>query len=169
LTGPGKASEFFGPDGRLAGAHEGYEYRPGQVEMARSLEQLFARGGSLMIEAATGTGKTLAYLVPAVAAGRRVIVSTGTRNLQDQIYEKDVPFLRERAGMEISACVMKGRDNYLCRFRLAQVEREPLLEDLEEVPWVERIVEWSRVTETGDRAELADLPDRLKLWRDVNA
>ncbi len=119
MTGPGKASEFFGPDGRLAGAHEGYEYRPGQVEMARSVEQMFARGGSLMIEAATGTGKTLAYLVPALAAGRRVIVSTGTRNLQDQIYEKDVPFLRERAGMEISACVMKGRDNYLCRYTVS--------------------------------------------------
>ena len=169
MTGPEQASEFFGPDGRLAAAHEGYEYRPGQVEMARSVGHVLAQGGTLMVEAATGTGKTLAYLVPAVAAGRRVIVSTGTRNLQDQIYEKDVPFLRDRAGLAISACVMKGRDNYLCRFRLGQVEREPFLEDLGELPWIGRIAEWSRVTETGDRAELADLPDRIKLWRDVNA
>jgi len=137
--------------------------------MACAVERTLAEGGTLMIEAATGTGKTLAYLVPALRSGRRVVISTGTRNLQDQIFEKDLPFLRDEVGVDVSACLMKGRDNYLCRYRMAQFEREPLLEVLAEAPWVERIARWGRETETGDRAEIADLPDRLKLWRDVNA
>jgi len=137
--------------------------------MAREVERILTDGGTLMVEAATGTGKTLAYLVPALASGRRVVVSTGTRNLQDQIYGSDLPFLRDRAGLDVSACMMKGRDNYLCRYRMAQFEREPLLEDLDEAPWVRRIAEWSTITESGDRAEIADAPDSLRLWRDVNA
>jgi len=162
-------TEFFEPGGPLALAHGAYEFRSGQQQMAQAVARVLGDGGTLMVEAGTGTGKTLAYLVPAIAAGGRVIISTGTRNLQDQIYTKDIPFLRERIGMDFSACVMKGRDNYLCRLRLAEVEREPLLEDLNEAPWVGAIVDWSRTTETGDRSELAELPDRLKLWRDVNA
>jgi len=137
--------------------------------MARSVAEALEAGGSLMVEAGTGTGKTLAYLVPALQSGRRVIVSTGTRNLQDQILQQDLPFLQDRVGMRFLACVMKGRDNYLCRYRMEQFEREPLLEDLSERGWIPEIAEWSRVTETGDRAEIADLPDNLKLWRDVNA
>lgn len=137
--------------------------------MARAVERTLGEGGSLMIEAATGTGKTLAYLVPALASGRRVVVSTGTRNLQDQIFGNDLPFLRDRAGLAVSACIMKGRENYLCRYRTAQFAREPLLEDVEEAPWVQRIAQWSARTGSGDRAEIPDLPDRLKLWRDVNA
>jgi len=137
--------------------------------MAQAVARTLEQGGTLMVEAGTGTGKTLAYLVPAVSCGRRVIVSTGTRNLQDQIHTKDIPFLRDAAGLEVSACLMKGRENYLCRYRMEQVEREPLLEDLREAPWIGRIADWSRSTVTGDRAEIADLPDRLRLWRDVNA
>lgn len=165
---PGLA-EFFEPGGTLSRARAGYEYRAGQQKMAESVAEVLQRGGTRMIEAGTGTGKTLAYLVPALSTGRRVIISTGTRNLQDQIYTQDLPFLREQAGFDVSACVMKGRENYLCRYRMAQMEHAPLLEDLDEVPWVERIADWSRTTQTGDRAEIAALPDRLKLWRDVNA
>lgn len=165
---PGLA-EFFEPGGTLSRARAGYEYRAGQQKMAESVAEVLQQGGTRMIEAGTGTGKTLAYLVPALSTGRRVIISTGTRNLQDQIYTQDLPFLREQAGFDVSACVMKGRENYLCRYRMAQMEHAPLLEDLDEVPWVERIADWSRTTQTGDRAEIAALPDRLKLWRDVNA
>ena len=160
---------FFGAGGVLARSHPAYEPRPGQHEMAQLVARVLGEGGRAMIEAGTGTGKTLAYLVPALASGRRVIVSTGTRNLQDQIWDKDLPLLRERAGLTVSACVMKGRDNYLCRYRMAQFEREPLLEDLAEEPWVARIAAWGRETATGDRAELAELPDGLRMWRDVNA
>jgi ATP-dependent DNA helicase DinG len=147
----------------------GYEHRAGQQQMAELVARTLTQGGSAMIEAGTGTGKTLAYLVPALALGRRVIVSTGTRNLQDQIDSKELPFLRREAGLRFSSSVMKGRENYLCRYRLAQMEREPLLEDLAEAPWLGRIAAWSHTTGSGDRAEIADLPDRLKLWREVNA
>lgn len=137
--------------------------------MAQAIADTLEHGGRLMVEAGTGTGKTLAYIVPALNCGRRVIVSTGTRNLQDQIFEKDLPFLRDRVGLEFRATMMKGRDNYLCRYRLAQFEREPLLEELSEAPWIERITAWSRTTSRGDRTEIGELPDGLRLWRDVNA
>ena len=137
---------FFRPGGELARGHASFEYRAGQEAMARAVSETLEQGGRLMVEAATGTGKTLAYLVPAIRAGRRVVVSTGTRNLQDQIYHKDLPLLREKSGMRFSACVMKGRDNYLCRYRLEQFEHEPMFQDLLERPWLDRIAEWSRET-----------------------
>ena len=162
-------SAFFEPGGQLSSSHPQFEHRPGQQAMAATVARVLDQGGNVMIEAGTGTGKTLAYLVPALMQDRRVIVSTGTRNLQDQIHDKDLPFLTRRVGLDVSVCVMKGRDNYLCRYRLAQFEREPLLEKLGEADWVPRIAEWSRYTTTGDRAEIAELPDNLRLWRDVNA
>lgn len=137
--------------------------------MAGAVARTLADGELLMVEAGTGVGKTLAYLVPAIADGRRVVVSTGTRNLQDQIHGRDLPLLRERLGFDVRAVVMKGRDNYLCRTRFAQLRREPLLEDAAEAPWIERLAEWSETTESGDRAEVDGLPDRLRLWKDVNA
>ena len=120
---------FFAPGGPLAEAHPAYQFRAGQAAMATLVGQTIESGGRALIEAATGTGKTLAYLVPALASGRRVIVSTGTKNLQDQIWNHEIPFLSRQAGFEVKACVMKGRDNYLCRYRLAEFEREPLLAD----------------------------------------
>ena len=161
--------EFFSPGGLLERSHPGYRYRAGQFAMAETVEQTLRDGGTALIEAATGTGKTLAYLVPALKAGRRVIVSTGTRNLQDQIWRHEIPFLAEHGEFEVSACIMKGRENYLCRYRLAEFEREPLLADMDEAPWVEAISEWAEETETGDRAEIEELPDRLRMWRDINA
>ncbi|MBZ5638983.1 MAG: ATP-dependent DNA helicase [Acidobacteriia bacterium] len=163
------AGPFFAPGGPLSRAHPAYEPRPGQEEMARAVERVFRDGGVLMVEAGTGTGKTLAYLVPAIESGRRVVVSTGTRNLQDQIFRKDLPFLRERAGWTLSACLMKGRDNYLCRQRFAEFDAQPMFEALDERKWLPKLRKWGRKTETGDRAEIADLPDGLRLWRDVNA
>lgn len=164
-----EAKEFFSPGGVLSRTHPGYEPRPGQMEMACAVEEVLRDGGSLMVEAGTGTGKTLAYLVPAIASGRRVIVSTGTRNLQDQILLKDLPFLKERAGMRFSACLVKGRDNYLCRYRFARFVQQPLVEIPSEESYLPGIRRWARTTRTGDRAEIADLPDGLRLWRDVNA
>jgi len=164
-----RAAAFFGPDGRLARAHTGYEHRVGQQRMAEAVQDVLARGGALMIEAGTGTGKTLAYLVPAIASGRRVVISTGTRNLQDQIFRRDLPFLRDSTGLRFSATLMKGRDNYLCVRRAQEFWGEPLLEIAEEGRWVDTVREWSRDTATGDRAEMAELPDRLRFWKDVNA
>lgn len=160
---------FFAPGGGLASAHPAYEHRPGQEEMAEAVSRILSGGGRLMVEAGTGTGKTLAYLIPILTSGRRVIVSTGTRNLQDQIFRKDLPFLRDRVGLPVSACLMKGRDNYLCRYRFTQLEREPLFEVKDERRFLPVLAAWSRTTESGDRAEVAELPDDLRMWRDVNA
>ncbi len=161
--------DFFAPGGGLESAHSGYEHRPGQEQMAHAVARVLDEGGTLMVEAGTGTGKTFAYLIPVLESGRRVIVSTGTRNLQDQIFLKDLPFLRDEAGLAVSACLMKGRDNYLCRHRFSQFEREPLIEVRQERRLIPVLSRWSRVTQSGDRAEVAELPDELRLWHDVNA
>ncbi len=165
--------EVFGPDGLIAQAHPEYEYRSGQVDMARAVMRAFEEKRHLIVEAGTGTGKTLAYLVPAVAAALggngRVIVSTGTKNLQEQLMEKDIPFLQNVLPKAFSATYMKGRSNYLCLSRLARAQSAPVLEGLDEVDYFEEVCEWSKETEIGDRAELATLPESLSFWRHIDA
>jgi len=165
--------EVFGPDGLIATAHPEYEYRPGQVEMARAVMRAFEEKRHLIVEAGTGTGKTLAYLVPAVAAALggngRVIVSTGTKNLQEQLMEKDIPFLQSVLPKPFAATYMKGRNNYLCLNRLARAQSAPVLEGLDEVDYFEEVSQWSRETEIGDRAELSNLPESLSFWRHIDA
>ena len=165
--------EVFGPDGLIAAAHPEYEYRPGQVEMARAVMRAFEEKRHLIVEAGTGTGKTLAYLVPAVAAALggngRVIVSTGTKNLQEQLMEKDIPFLQSVLPKPFAATYMKGRNNYLCLNRLARAQSAPVLEGLDEVDYFEEVSQWSRETEIGDRAELSNLPESLSFWRHIDA
>jgi ATP-dependent DNA helicase DinG len=165
--------EVFGPDGLIARAHPEYEYRPGQVEMARAVMRAFEEKRHLIVEAGTGTGKTLAYLVPAVAAALggngRVIVSTGTKNLQEQLMEKDIPFLQSVLPKPVAATYMKGRNNYLCLNRLARAQSAPVLEGLDEVDYFEEVSQWSRETEIGDRAELSNLPESLSFWRHIDA
>jgi ATP-dependent DNA helicase DinG len=165
--------EVFGPDGLIAAAHPEYEYRPGQMEMARAVMRAFEEKRHLIVEAGTGTGKTLAYLVPAVAAALggngRVIVSTGTKNLQEQLMEKDIPFLQSVLPKPFAATYMKGRNNYLCLNRLARAQSAPVLEGLDEVDYFEEVSQWSRETEIGDRAELSNLPESLSFWRHIDA
>src|ERR1044071_290668 len=165
--------EIFGPDGLIAQAHPEYEYRPGQLDMARAVLRAFEEQRHLIVEAGTGTGKTLAYLVPAVAsalAGRgRVIVSTGTKNLQEQLMEKDIPFLQSVLPRPFTATYMKGRSNFVCLNRLGHAQSTPILEGLEEVDYFEEVTHWSRETETGDRAELSNLPESLSFWRHIDA
>lgn len=165
--------EVFGPDGLIARAHPEYEYRPGQVEMARAVMRAFEEKRHLIVEAGTGTGKTLAYLVPAIAAALggngRVIVSTGTKNLQEQLMEKDIPFLQNVLPKPFAATYMKGRSNYLCLNRLARAQSMPVLEGLDEVDYFDEVCHWSKESETGDRAELANLPESLSFWRHIDA
>ncbi|HKU78008.1 MAG TPA: ATP-dependent DNA helicase [Pyrinomonadaceae bacterium] len=165
--------EVFGPDGLIAKAHPEYEYRPGQIDMARAVMRAFEEKRHLIVEAGTGTGKTLAYLVPAVAAALggngRVIVSTGTKNLQEQLMEKDIPFLQSVLPKPFAATYMKGRSNYLCLNRLARAQLAPVLEGLDEVDYFEEVSQWSRETEIGDRAELSNLPESLSFWRHIDA
>ena len=155
----------FAGDGVLAQAVAQFEPRAGQLAMALAVAETFGEGGVLLAEAGTGTGKTLAYLVPASLSRQRVLVSTGTKNLQEQIYFKDLPVLREALGIPFKAAYMKGRANYLCLHRLDQLRASPAVPH----DFVSMVDEWRSVTETGDRAELRDLPEDSSLWHDVSA
>jgi ATP-dependent DNA helicase DinG len=163
----------FGPNGLIARAHPEYEYRPGQVEMAESVLRAFESQRHLIVEAGTGTGKTLAYLVPAIALAakenKRIIISTGTKNLQEQLMEKDIPFLQRVFPGKFKAAYMKGRGNYACLNKVKKAESQPVLENMDEVDYFTEVSHWTRESEFGDRAELAGLPEYLSFWRHVDA
>jgi len=161
--------QFFGRKGLLSACHPNYEYREGQLEMAEAVQSALAERKHLIVEAGTGTGKTLAYLVPAILSGRRVVVSTGTKNLQEQLFFKDIPFLEKHLGVAFRACYMKGRANYACRQKIYDAEKEPVLEGLEEVADFQVIRAWEKTTETGDRAEIKTLPEASTVWAKLDA
>ncbi|HXE80510.1 MAG TPA: ATP-dependent DNA helicase [Vicinamibacterales bacterium] len=171
-----RVESVFGPDGALARALPHFEPRPAQREMAAAIAAALEDGGVLLAEAGTGTGKTLAYLIPAILRGEPVIVSTGTKNLQEQIFFKDLPIVRQALGRPFKAVYMKGRANYLCLRRLDERRQAGSTAHLpgmagsfadEQV--LSLIDHWSRETETGDRAELGDLPEDLPLWSQLSA
>ncbi len=141
--------------------------------MAQAVEEALEERRHLIVEAGTGTGKTLAYLLPVIRSGKRVIISTGTKNLQEQLYFKDVPFLERALGGEgagkLSVCYMKGRNNYLCRKKLYDLTDQPVLSGLEEIEHYRAIAAWEKTTQTGDRAELAELPEASALWHKLDA
>jgi ATP-dependent DNA helicase DinG len=163
----GRATATFAAGGPLARAFPHFEPRSGQVEMAVAVARVLVQGGVLLAEAGTGTGKTLAYLIPAILSRQRVLVSTGTKNLQEQIFFKDIPALREALGVPFTATLMKGRSNYLCLHRLDQLNDEagPVSHDV----FLPIIRKWAGRTETGDRAELEGLPEDLPFWKEVDA
>jgi len=164
---PSQVAAVFAPDGPLARSIPDFEPRNGQVDMAAAVASVFRDGGVLLAEAGTGTGKTLAYLVPAVLSRQRVLISTGTKNLQEQIFFKDIPALREALGVPFTATCMKGRANYVCLHRLDQLSdgAGSVAHDV----FLPIIREWSTKTKTGDRSELEDLPEDVPLWHDVAA
>jgi ATP-dependent DNA helicase DinG len=171
----------FADDGTLARELGGFEPRPAQREMARVVAATIEDGGTTLVEAGTGTGKTLAYLVPAILSGKRVLISTGTKNLQEQIVEKDLPVLSRVIDRPFTVTVMKGRGNYLCRHRYqamlgGSLPRQQRLggfgssgTEVDErilLPILER---WVAKTTTGDRAELRELPEDLPIWSELSA
>ncbi|HEY6413409.1 MAG TPA: helicase C-terminal domain-containing protein [Edaphobacter sp.] len=164
--------DFFAPGGILSQSSLAFEHRRGQYEMAKSIEKAFKEKRHLIVEAGTGTGKTLAYLLPALRMARerqqRVIISTGTKNLQEQLFFKDVPFLESLLG-PLKVCYMKGRSNYLCRHKLYALRDNPLLNGLEEIDQFHHIAAWEKTTETGDRAEIDALPESSPLWHKLDA
>jgi ATP-dependent DNA helicase DinG len=191
--------QFFAPGGVLSRAHPAYEFRRGQLQMAQAVELALEEKRHLIVEAGTGTGKTLAYLLPVIRSGKRVIISTGTKNLQEQLFYKDIPFLeqalfgggtssgegqqiprfarndkesgrneKERVG-RLSVCYMKGRNNYLCRKKLYDLTDQPVLSGLDEIEQYRAIAAWEKTTGTGDRAELAELPEASLLWHKLDA
>ncbi len=165
--------QVFGEQGLVSRFHERYEYRDGQIKMAEEVEKALAQKRHLIVEAGTGTGKTLAYLVPAIAAAisqkKRIIISTGTKNLQEQLMEKDIPFLQKILPRKFKAEYMKGRANYACLYRVKKAEHQPILEGLDEMDHFREVAHWINDTKTGDRRELVDLPENLSFWNRINA
>ncbi|MGA6985486.1 MAG: ATP-dependent DNA helicase [Terriglobales bacterium] len=165
--------QFFAPGGLLSKTHPAYEFRRGQLQMAQAVEEALEENRHLIVEAGTGTGKTLAYLLPVIRSGKRVIISTGTKNLQEQLFFKDVPALEQALfpgeNRKLSVCYMKGRNNYLCRKKLYDLTDQPVLSGLEEIEHYRAIAAWEKTTQTGDRAELAELPEASALWHKLDA
>jgi ATP-dependent DNA helicase DinG len=163
----GVTAAVFDRHGALARTLPAFEPRESQATMATAVAEVFEHGGVLLAEAGTGTGKTLAYLVPAILSRQRVLVSTGTKNLQEQIFFKDIPALRAALDLPFTATCMKGRGNYLCLHRLDQLQggTSPASHDV----FLPMIAAWAGRTETGDRAELEDLPEDLPFWKEVSA
>ncbi len=165
--------QFFAPGGVLSRTHPAYEFRRGQLQMAQAVEQALEERRHLIVEAGTGTGKTLAYLVPVIRSGKKVIISTGTKNLQEQLFHKDIPFLEQalfpNGEGKLKVCYMKGRNNYLCRKKLYDLTDQPVLSGLEEIEHYRAIAAWEKVTQSGDKAELAALPEASALWHKLDA
>jgi ATP-dependent DNA helicase DinG len=165
--------QFFSPGGMLSKTHPAYEFRRGQLQMAQAVEEALEERRHLVVEAGTGTGKTLAYLVPVIRSGKRVIISTGTKNLQEQLFNKDIPFLERvffpNGEGNLRVCYMKGRNNYLCRQKVYDLAGQPVLSGLQEIEDFRAIAEWEKITETGDRAELAMLSEQNPLWQKLDA
>ena len=157
----------------LSKTHPAYEFRRGQLQMAQAVEQALEEKRHLIVEAGTGTGKTLAYLLPVIRSGKRVIISTGTKNLQEQLFYKDIPFLEQAlfpdGNGKLNVCYMKGRNNYLCKKKLYDLTDQPVLSGLEEIEHYRAIAAWEKTTQTGDRAELASLPEASALWHKLDA
>src|SRR5712672_1691305 len=159
---------MLGPGGALSRVLPGYEPRPPQLAMAASVEDALLRGRALVVEAGTGTGKTLAYLLPAAQSGLKVVISTATKTLQEQLADKDVPLLHA-LGVRARFAFLKGRQNYLCLLRKEHFDRQPTFTAREETGQYGQLHAWAQETRTGDRAELAGLPESFATWREVNS
>jgi ATP-dependent DNA helicase DinG len=161
--------QILGPNGAVAANHPYYEHRPGQIQMAQAITDAMEQNCHLCVEAGTGTGKTLAYLLPVIYSNKRVVISTATKNLQEQLFFRDLPFLEKALGRKLSVCYMKGRSNYLCWNRLEDIEGEAYLFSPHDPEYLKLIKKWAQKTSTGDRAELTELPDDLMLWHRLDA
>jgi len=157
---------IFGPKGPLSKKLRYFEYRPSQVEYAKAVREALNQKQVALLEAQTGTGKTLAYLVPAIESGKRVIISTGTKALQEQLFHKDIPLLNEKLGLNFSYVLMKGRRNYLCLLKYERLQMEPMLPDEDSIDQFQEIKDWVAETTTGDIAE-AKVPESAEIWQQL--
>jgi ATP-dependent DNA helicase DinG len=163
------ASELLGPDGPFAREVAGFVARESQQAMAEAVENAIADRQILIAEAGTGTGKTFAYLVPALLSGRKVIVSTGTKTLQDQLFHRDLPRVRSVTGARLKTSLLKGRANYLCLYRLEQASKDGRFDSREQVDQLQTLRAWATRTGSGDRGEMADVPEESPLWPRVTS
>ena len=159
--------KIFLETGVLARSLPYYEFRQGQVEMGEAVAEVFRHHQHLIVEAGTGVGKTLAYLIPAILSGVKTVVSTGTKNLQEQLYFKDIPYLKKHVSSDVKVVYMKGRANYLCLKRLNLFRQQALFHDTDDADIFQQIQKWAATTKTGDRMELQGVPDNYGPWREV--
>lgn len=169
MVSQSELEQVLGPGGPISGNHPLYEHRPGQIRMSQAVAAAIEENRHLCVEAGTGTGKTLAYLLPAIFSNKRIVISTATKNLQEQLFSKDIPFLERALGRKFSVCYMKGRSNYLCWNKLEEIDSEAYLFSPRDPEYLKRIKKWAQKTETGDRAELSDMPEDMLLWHHLDA
>ncbi|ARP82734.1 helicase [Bordetella genomosp. 8] len=159
-------AEYFAEDGPLAKASPGYRLRASQVELAQAIEQAITHRSTLVAEAGTGIGKTWAYLVPAFLNGGKVLISTGTRTLQDQLFNRDLPRVRAALAVPVTAALLKGRGNYLCHYHLDRLSGDDrALKSRAEISQLRHIQRFAAHTKTGDRADLAQVPEDADIWQ----
>lgn len=161
--------DIFSDGGALAQAVRDFRARPFQLEMARAVSDAIRANRALIVEAGTGTGKTFAYLVPALLSGGKVIISTGTKTLQDQLFDRDIPTVRAALKAPVSVAVLKGRANYICHYHLAQALAGGRLPSREDALYLQRIASHARVTRSGDKSDLADVPENAAVWSYVTS
>jgi ATP-dependent DNA helicase DinG len=166
---PGQAAQCLGDNGVLAGEVAGFAARPQQVQMAQAVEQALYQDDALIVEAGTGIGKTFAYLVPALLSGRKIIISTGTRHLQDQLFHRDLPTVRSALAVPVSAALLKGRANYLCHHRLTVARTEGRFSSRQQISQLEAVYDWAGRTRSGDIAELTGIPEDAGIWPKVTS
>src|SRR5450759_1156285 len=159
----------FGADGALSRAIPGYRMRRQQVEMAQAIAQAMRDNSLLVAEAGTGTGKTFAYLVPALLSGGKVIISTGTKNLQDQLFQRDLPTVRAALNVPVTVALLKGRANYSCHYHLERTAKEGRLESRTEVRYLRDITRFAKHSSSGDKAALSTVPENAAVWGDVTS
>ena len=155
---------FFSESGPLAGTIAGYRLRPQQTEMAKAVAQAIESNGLLIAEAGTGTGKTFAYLVPALSKGGKVIVSTGTKTLQDQLFNRDIPMVRKALQAPVTVALLKGRANYICHYNLERARNDGRFLNRDDVVYLARIEAYAKTSKTGDRGALTDVPEDATVW-----
>ncbi|HEV8523573.1 MAG TPA: ATP-dependent DNA helicase, partial [Terriglobales bacterium] len=161
--------QFFSDSGPLASAISGYRLRRQQVEMAQAVEQAIEKHSVLIAEAGTGTGKTFAYLVPALAKGGKVIISTGTKTLQDQLFSRDIPMVRNALQAPVTVALLKGRANYVCHYHLERAKNDGRFLDRDDVVYLARVESYARTSKTGDRSGLAEVPEDATVWPQVTS
>lgn len=168
-THDAEVDALFSASGRLAEHITGFRPRQSQADMARAVAQAIATQSTLLAEAGTGTGKTFAYLVPALLWGGKVIVSTGTRNLQDQLFLRDLPLVRKALNAPVSVALLKGRANYVCHFHLERTQQNGRLTAREDVGYLREIGRFIKTTRSGDKSELARVPENATVWQLVTS
>ena len=162
-------SDVFSAEGLLAGRIPGYRPRAQQLELAEQIAAAIAENRVLVAEAGTGTGKTFAYLIPALLSGGKVIVSTGTRTLQDQLFSRDIPTVRQALNVPVRVALLKGRANYLCHHHLQRALADGRFLSREDATYAQRIGRFAKRTRSGDKAECVDVPESATVWAMVTS